>query len=1211
MKGNPMFRLRGGIPLIVVLTFLCCCEVRPDEKPRVRNALNGITGSPLVTMFNINNFTSFYRADGQGNHQPDDQSGGRFPRNTASCIYEDGFVWGAKLYRDSAYTQRLADQFIRVGGQTYYQGTRQGAVIGFGATAIPTPPTDSRARIYRIRRDYFFMSDAEVRSDAATLNLIPETQVSQGQMQAVRDQYAMDWTSWPVDLGAPYIERNGVAGFQTPPLFSNAFTPDHLVSGRFDEPGIAGAASSPPADQVIWTVYNDLDSVATMNLYASKPIGLEGQFTAWGYKRAGPLGDMHFKRLRLINKGGVNVGGGVKAAMFIDSMFVSMWSDPDLGDSGDDLCGSDTVLSLGYAYNNYAWDSEYRRFGLPPPAVGYILLEGPLVPTPGDSGIFGFRRIRSRRNVPLTAFAHYAAGPPIGGGVLPPGEYESTIRLYRMMRGFRPDHSSIPERYYAFPPGLIPGPFSLSGDPVTRTGFIDGLGTEYSLSAGDRRILLSSGPFRMAPGDTQDIVVAQVGGLGNYYLQSITELESSAKVARQLYNGFFQTLPPSPEVDVEFPSVQSTRLRISANAKGLNVTAMTAIFKDAADATVLTAQLYDDGMHGDGAANDGVFGEVAAIVPQHDALHLDIRVAYANSLTMTWQRLAESITTIGPLRVVETEIVSDNLNSDGIANEGENIRYGITLANGSNINLSNIKIFPSFSIQKPDVLLPALNAQTSLSMLYDPNNPTTYFSFDATPTIGSIVRIVLYIQDDHGNHWLDSVAFPVRPLTYEVHGTNVFKLAGKGDGLLDVSVVDLAALKPHRYVANIVDSINAAGDRGILLKDVTDGRILLSNHPLPDSLGHVVPVTDGFKLRMTGVFPIGGMKDWRVPSGTRRFTWADADSFRLDGFQGAIGWEDPAHLFGRTPAKAVSYLSLRNVQIKLAEARSSTDSNGRNPYGGWNRDTTTAANMSYAYRYLQNANAPPARPEFAQYLVNAAQGFAYQDYKKGVPFSAWDNEANPPKRLAVGFLENNVAEGLVDGKWWPPSNGTGITNTSSSGPREWFFVFDREYTGATPDTSLQKDILNNSLPVMWLGTVNRRGGANFSAGDEFLIIARHMLSSQDAWTFSLDSIVGKLVPEDFALSQNYPNPFNPTTTINYQLPTISHVTIKVYNILGQEVATLLNTEQILGFHSVQWNSTNTAGNHVASGVYFYRIEATSLTETSKAFTQTKKMLMLR
>jgi hypothetical protein len=76
------------------------------------------------------------------------------------------------------------------------------------------------------------------------------------------------------------------------------------------------------------------------------------------------------------------------------------------------------------------------------------------------------------------------------------------------------------------------------------------------------------------------------------------------------------------------------------------------------------------------------------------------------------------------------------------------------------------------------------------------------------------------------------------------------------------------------------------------------------------------------------------------------------------------------------------------------------------------------------------------------------------------------------------------------------------------------------------------------------------------------------------------------IPKEFALYQNYPNPFNPTTTIRYDLPIASHVVIKVFNILGQEVAVLVNEEKPAGRHQVQFNSTN-----LASSMYFYRLVA--------------------
>jgi hypothetical protein len=89
------------------------------------------------------------------------------------------------------------------------------------------------------------------------------------------------------------------------------------------------------------------------------------------------------------------------------------------------------------------------------------------------------------------------------------------------------------------------------------------------------------------------------------------------------------------------------------------------------------------------------------------------------------------------------------------------------------------------------------------------------------------------------------------------------------------------------------------------------------------------------------------------------------------------------------------------------------------------------------------------------------------------------------------------------------------------------------------------------------------------------------------------------VPKSFTLYQNYPNPFNPKTTIKYCLPKPDGVCIEVYNILGQQVATLLDSFQPAGYHSVDWNAEG-----LCSGIYFYKI-------TTKKFTETKKMILLR
>jgi hypothetical protein len=95
-----------------------------------------------------------------------------------------------------------------------------------------------------------------------------------------------------------------------------------------------------------------------------------------------------------------------------------------------------------------------------------------------------------------------------------------------------------------------------------------------------------------------------------------------------------------------------------------------------------------------------------------------------------------------------------------------------------------------------------------------------------------------------------------------------------------------------------------------------------------------------------------------------------------------------------------------------------------------------------------------------------------------------------------------------------------------------------------------------------------------------------------------NSLVGTAVeagmPTEFELGQNYPNPFNPSTTISYALPQRSHVTLTVFNTLGQLVATLVNSEMGAGDHEVRFDAAG-----LASGVYLYRLQAGGFVETRK------------
>ena len=113
-----------------------------------------------------------------------------------------------------------------------------------------------------------------------------------------------------------------------------------------------------------------------------------------------------------------------------------------------------------------------------------------------------------------------------------------------------------------------------------------------------------------------------------------------------------------------------------------------------------------------------------------------------------------------------------------------------------------------------------------------------------------------------------------------------------------------------------------------------------------------------------------------------------------------------------------------------------------------------------------------------------------------------------------------------------------------------------------------------------------------------------MLVNSYRYTYSYNHVVTAIAdnqntPTKFELSQNYPNPFNPATTIKYSVPAASFVTIKVYDILGREVASLVNEQKAAGSYNVQFN-----GNDLSSGVYLYRMQAGS-------FVQTKKLVLMK
>jgi len=491
------------------------------------SSLQKPTGEPMATILNINKITMGVLADGNSNFircdtipytDEIDRWSILYPAGTAGIVYKDGVIWGGQVH-DGQYPM-----IVRVGGSRYESSLRPGRIIDKG---VAEDPDDPDVRIWCVRRDW---QTADLRRDVVETYQISLDDVTDHQVHAVRRQYEKDWNEWPWEKGAPFYDRNG-----------------NGVMDNGEEPGLAYA------DQVVWFVANDLDRNVTLDFLGSLPIGLEVQVTLWAYNRISrgnyaqlneALKNIVFKRVRLIYKG----CSWTPDTVHIDSMYIGQWSDPDLGYMYDDLVGCDTLLDIGYGYNAEDIDVEYSRYGLHPPAAGYFFAQGPVIHSSDDCAYFDIKIKEGYSNLGMTAFIWLFTG----AGFNNLSRFEETLKFYNALRGFLP--IPYPSIYYPFPPGMIPNAFPLAGDPVTGTGHVDGLGWLYSFTPGDRRFLCSSGPFSMALGDTQEVIIALMGGLGADRLSSISVMKYNAKWARQLAQNHFEIGFPEEEESFSEPN---------------------------------------------------------------------------------------------------------------------------------------------------------------------------------------------------------------------------------------------------------------------------------------------------------------------------------------------------------------------------------------------------------------------------------------------------------------------------------------------------------------------------------------------------------------------------------------------------------------------------------------------------------------------------------
>ncbi len=450
-----------------------------------------------------------------------DLGGVTFPRGSATMVADGGMVWGG-IVHDNGSIQ------LRVGGQAVVAGTIPGCIR---ASRLPENRYSSSVRAFRVRKDW---KTADLRQDAAETFDLSIYDVTNEDIDEIRRQYTHDWLEWPWQKGAPYYERNGIAGYQA----DTAFTGNPVG----DEPGLLNA------DQVVWLVCNDLSQSQTRSFSGSPPIGIEHQITCWAYAQEGYLGNVIYQRHKIIYKGTPTT----PLTASIDSMYLAKWANVDIGDVLDDYAGYSVERNMGYAYNSGEFDNEYNKFELLPPVIAYDLVQGPRVPSVTGRAMWNSSLIDGYSNLPVTAFvvlvdSEFRDQPAHNT------DYRGTLRWWNFFRGYN-DSLVTPLQCYTDPFTRLCSPLMFSGDPRTFEGWVDGQKTKR----GDRRLLLSSGPFTMALGDTQEVVYALIGVEGTSRKDRLDRLDSVDSYAQDMFSRNFETPQAIPVPHLRIAELDKT-----------------------------------------------------------------------------------------------------------------------------------------------------------------------------------------------------------------------------------------------------------------------------------------------------------------------------------------------------------------------------------------------------------------------------------------------------------------------------------------------------------------------------------------------------------------------------------------------------------------------------------------------------------------------------
>jgi len=699
--------------------------------------------------------------------------------------------------------------------------------------------------------------------------------------------------------------------------------------------------------------------------------------------------------------------------------------------------------------------------------------------------------------------------------------------------------------------------FYFTGDPVSNSGWI-------SDNLRDKRMLLSNGPINFAPGDTNEVYFAIFFETGDSRIEALENLRKSGYILKGMFHNSFKSTPPRVTKNVNYISENESEINFEVlDYMGSSIRAE--LYNDLGELEASFQLLYDD---------EGIFRHIWTTSSLEKPLYLNLEISNSPRHNGKWERIIDRIATSGPMEVTDVSI-RDNFNNDRIANPSEHLVILPVIKNSGIFDVSSLRIHvksndPYVTVDNTIMDISGIASGQDISVVY---NDTNYISCQIAENIpdNHSINFIVEMYDNNQNKWIDDFSLEVKRIVENTQIIEAERISGIADGTPGIRLVDYNSLKTgHTYEMTFADHYPV---EKFHLRDVTANTAVLYNQDLPDLFSHNIPITDGFKIfKHTLLY---GLID----------RWSNFE--HVEGTLGAMTLTEDVIVNGITysagnpriihPFRIIHRGTYETFTPHVA-APTPIDIMGHD----------------FEVRVVGNGNGQAATAIDGKMSNWKVLG----NYT--TQFEVWDMEAEGGPAQINFFWRDRDGNGLINGYDGPAYDRLILVNT----PYDPNGTYSPNSENATWYFSVYEDDGDLLDP-------GNDGSDQWTAGQAIRVYIPNVITAKDTFAFTINAPQTNIpdetmnTPDKFHLYQNYPNPFNPETTIKFQLSKTSDVTLRIFNINGQEIKTIVNKEYPPGNYSFIWDGTNNSGVKVSSGLYIYTIR------TGTGFIQSKKMLLLK